>query len=168
MNEDLNLGREFIKRIAGTFSSGGSLFIAQVTKVDGITCTIMLGELEISDVRIFSVEQQGNLTVKPLEGSMALVADLSSGKLRDLVILQADKVELIKYEENSLVIEIDSESKKLDIKNDQVGLKDLFQAVADIIKQLTVSTPAGPSGTPLPPTVQAVTQYETNFKKLLK
>jgi len=168
MNEDLAQGRDLIKRIAGTYSPGGSLFVAEVTKVDGITCAIKIGELEISDVRIFSVEQQGNLTVKPLEGSMALVADLSSGKLRDLVILQADKVELIKYEENSLVIEIDSESKKLDIKNDQVGLKDLFQAVADIIKQLTVSTPAGPSGTPLPPTVQAVTQYETNFKKLLK
>ncbi len=160
--------REALQHITGTYKPGRLLFVAEITEVADADCSIKLGDTTLTKVKFFSIAEAGNLLYKPIVGSMALVADLSSGQLRDLIIVSVDKVELIRYEENGVVIEIDSQSKKLDIKNDQIGLKDLFQAVADIVKQLTVSTPSGPSGTPLPPTVQAVTQFETNFKKLLK
>jgi hypothetical protein len=158
--------REAIKRIAGA-GSGSIVYTVEITDVTDTDCTVKLGELELTKVRYFSqANEAGNILLKPKAGSMATM--ICDPDLRDCEIVKADKVTLIKWEENGLVIEIDSEAKKCDIKNDQVSLKDLFQSVADIVKQLTVSTPSGPSGTPLPPTIQQVTQFETDFKSLLK
>lgn len=165
MSEESRI-REAIRSIAGK-GSGSGVYTVEVTAVTDTDCTVKLGELELTKVRYYSqANEAGNILLKPKVGSMAtMIADAG---LRDLEIVKADKITLVKWEENGLVIEIDSESKKCDIKNDQVSLKDLFQSVADIVKQLTVSTPAGPSGTPLPPTIQQVTQFETDFKSLLK
>lgn len=160
--------REYIRQIAGAGKATGAVvFSAEVTAVTDQDCTVKLGDLELTKVRLFSqATETGNILLKPKVGTMATV--LSDPELRDLHLIQADKITSVKFEENGLVIEYDSETKKVDIKNDQVGLKDLFQAVADIIKQLTVSTPAGPSGPPLPPTISQITQFETDFKLLLK
>lgn len=169
MSDRISEIRERIQQIAGTYKPGDVAFVAEVTTVTDTDCTVKLGELELIKVRLFSqATEAGNILFKPKVGSMVTVADFSSGKLRDLQVISCDKITLIKFVENGLTIEIDSETKKLDIKNDQVGMKDLFQAIADIVKQLTVSTPAGPSGTPLPPTLASVTQFETDFKLLLK
>ena len=153
MNDQAQGIREAIQHIAHAVKPGGTLLVAEVTEVTETDCSVQLGETKITKVKLFSQEADpGNILLKPKVGSMALIADLSFGDLRDLVLIWADKISSFKFEENGLVIEFDSESKKIDIKNDQVGLKDLFQSVSDIIKQITVSTPSGPSGTPLPPT----------------
>lgn len=166
---DIREIRENIQRLAGTYRPGDVVFVAEVTEVSDTDCTVKIGDLLLTKVRYYSQgSEAGNMLMRPVVGSKATIADFSSGKMRDLQIITCDKVDLVKFEENGLTIEIDSASKKIDIKNDQVGLKDLLQSVADIIKQLTVSTPAGPSGTPLPPTLQQITTFETDFKKLLK
>ena len=166
MNDPVNEIRENIKSIAGK-RIGCLLCWGEVSDVTETDCTVLVGELKLTKVRLYSqATAAGNLYLKPKEGSMVSV--LSDSEYRDLQVISCDNYVSFKFEENSLVFEYDSETKKFDIKNDQTGLKDLFQALADIIKQLTVSTPAGPSGTPLPPTIASVTQFETDFKLLLK
>lgn len=143
-------------------------FVAEVTKVSNTDCTVKLGELELEGVRLFSVDAAGTLLVKPKKGTKVTVADLSGGRLRDMELVKVDSPELIKYESNGLVVAIDSTSKKVDIHNNTTGMKALMTAVYDIISKLTVSTPNGPSGTPLPPTITALEKFKKDFETLLK
>ena len=53
---------------------------------------------------------------------------------------------------------------KLAITNDGTGLNELLTKIVDAIATLTVSTAVGPSGTPLPPTIQKTTEL-TNLLK---
>lgn len=56
---------------------------------------------------------------------------------------------------------------KASLKNDLTGLKTILKDLLTAIKNLTVSTAVGPSGTPLPPTIQAVTSLEEKVNNLL-
>lgn len=56
---------------------------------------------------------------------------------------------------------------KASLKNDSTGLKSILNSLFTAIKSLTVSTGVGPSGTPLPPTIQAITQLEQQANNLL-
>ncbi len=56
---------------------------------------------------------------------------------------------------------------KASLKNDSTGLKTILKDLFTAIKSLTVSTGVGPSGTPLPPTIQKVTQLEQKVDNLL-
>ena len=161
--------REQIQRIAGTYKPGDVAFVAEVTAVTNTDCTVKLGEMELTKVRLFAQSSDaGNVLFLPKVGSKVTIADFSRGQLRDLQVISCDKITSFTFVEGGLTIEFDSEAKKVDIKNETVSLKGLFQSLADIIKQITVATPTGPSGTPLPPTIQAVTQFETSFNSLLK
>lgn len=57
---------------------------------------------------------------------------------------------------------------KASLKNASNDLKTLLNDILNIIQNLTVSTPMGPSGTPLPPTFQAVHQAVQDLNNLLK
>ncbi|MEG0519374.1 MAG: hypothetical protein RR555_11005 [Bacteroidales bacterium] len=57
---------------------------------------------------------------------------------------------------------------KVVLKNDKTDIKTLFNDLLNIIKNLTVATSMGPSGTPLPPTIQAVEKLSQDIAKLLK
>jgi hypothetical protein len=165
---DLREIRQRIRDISGLNDLGQPFFIATVTKVSDKDCSVMYGTLELSEVKLFSIIDPGKLLIKPKVGSMVIVADLSQGKLRDLAIIKADEVELIKYDQDGLVVEIDSVAKKVNIKNNTTSLTKLFASVSDIISKLTVSTPNGPSGTPLPPTIAAIEKFKMDYQSLLK
>lgn len=53
------------------------------------------------------------------------------------------------------------------LKNGQTDLKTILKDLLKALKSLTVATSMGPSGTPLPPTVQAVTKLEQLVDNLL-
>lgn len=57
---------------------------------------------------------------------------------------------------------------KASLKNASNDLKTLLNDILSAIQNLTVSTPMGPSGTPLPPTVQAVQKAVQDLNNLLK
>lgn len=57
---------------------------------------------------------------------------------------------------------------KASLKNASNDLKTLLNDILTAIQNLTVSTPMGPSGTPLPPTVQAVQKAVRDLNNLLK
>jgi hypothetical protein len=159
--------REKLRAIAET-GKAAPFRIGEVTKVSDTDCSVMIGELEITGVKLFSIIDQGGLLVKPKKGSMVTMVDLSNGLLRDLVVVKTDHAGKILYEENGLTVEIDSVSKKVDISNSSISLTKLMTSVYDIISKLTVSTPNGPSGTPLPPTITALEKFKTDFQQLLK
>lgn len=64
-------------------------------------------------------------------------------------------------------ISIEFSGNKASLKNDSTGLKTILKDLFTAIKTLTVSTGVGPSGTPLPPTIQKVTQLEQKTDQLL-
>lgn len=49
---------------------------------------------------------------------------------------------------------------KATLKNGKTDLKTILKEFSSALKTLTVSTPMGPSGTPLPPTIEAATKIE--------
>lgn len=57
---------------------------------------------------------------------------------------------------------------KASLKNGSNDLKTLLNDILTAIQNLTVSTPMGPSGTPLPPIVQAIQKAAQDLDNLLK
>ncbi|MDD4373489.1 MAG: hypothetical protein PHG67_06200 [Bacteroidales bacterium] len=146
------------------------LFTAEITAVQQNTVTVKYTDLELNNVKLYSILTPGNLLCKPKTGSMATIADLSGGKLRDLVLLKADELQQIIFDENGLYIDIDTTTGLIEIKNNNQSLKGLLNDLADIIKSLKVNVlaPNAPSGSVTPDTLLKVTQFETALQQLLK
>lgn len=145
------------------------LINAVVQSVAGDTCTVLWGELELTDVRLKATIGGGtdSLLIVPKAGSNVLLGSLT-GDLKDLAVLRVDEMESLSYQQGGLTVEIDSTDGKLKAANGSTSLKDIFQELADLLKSFALSTPAGPTSGILPPTAQAITQFETDFKTLLK
>lgn len=146
------------------------LFNAEVKSIQGESCTVAVGDLELTDVRLKATinEASDYLMQIPAVGSMVLCGDMSGGDLREVCVLKIDKLEKLVLKQSGLDVLIDTTDGKIHIENEGTGLLQLFNALADILKTLKVFTPAGPSGTPLPTTITKIQQFETNFKQLLK
>lgn len=88
--------KEAIRAIANG-GGGKTFFTAEVVAVSSNTCTVKSDDLEMSDVAICAIgEASGNsLVVVPKVGSTVLIADLSEGTRRDLVIVKYTEVESI-------------------------------------------------------------------------
>lgn len=73
------------------------IFTGEVKSVDGETCTVLVGELEVPDVLLTPADDGngGKLTITPKTGSMVTVADLSGGDLRHMTVIQWGEVEKI-------------------------------------------------------------------------
>lgn len=148
---------------------GDIFFYATVKEITGDTCTITVNDLDLTDVRIKATDD-GNadkLLIIPAQGSNVIVG-ANNGELADLFVVKADDPEVITWKHKDMEVEIDSVTGKVSVKNGKVSLVDLFNSLHDIINELTVSTPAGPSGTPLPPTVQALAKFKQDLSELLK
>ena len=57
---------------------------------------------------------------------------------------------------------------KAGLKNDTTDVKTILKDLLSAIQNLTVSTPMGPSGTPLPPTVSAIESLTKKVEELFK
>jgi len=88
--------KQMIRNIAA-FNEGLSLFEAEVSAVQDTTISIKYQGLEHENVRLvagFSASSSV-LIQKPKVGTLVLVADLSRGKFRDLVVLLQEETEEI-------------------------------------------------------------------------
>ena len=162
--------REFVKK------SPIYCKVGKVTAVDSSTCEVTLVEDEnvvYKEVRLKAhVEGDKSIIIKPAMNSYVLIGLLSS---TDAFVAMFDQVDSISVKIFDHVLLLDKNgltqnvsSGKFQFKNDQVSMVDLFNAIMDIISQLTVTTPAGNSTTPLPPTIQAIEKFKLDLKKLLK
>lgn len=142
---------------------------AIVKSVEGDSCTVELKSGYVAtDVKLkATIGNEDYVILTPKVGSTVLILSLS-GTLDNLTVVKVDQLEKMEYSQGGLVILADSSDGKISIKNDQVSFIELLKDLKTLISQLTVSTPNGPSGTPLPPTQTALTQFETKFNRLLK
>ncbi len=157
-----------LKDVAGV---GSNIPIpAKVVSIEGESCTIELHSgLHISDVKLKASinEASDYILIEPVVNSEVVVISLSEG-IENLTIIKVDKIQKLKYKQGELQIETDADSQKILVKNAQTSLHDLMDKLAKIIKELKVHTPAGPSGTPLPPTILKIEEFEQLFNQLLK
>jgi len=162
--------REHIMRIASAGRNAGCIALTvEVIEVFDTHCTVQLGDMKLTGVRLYSqASEKGNILLKPKKGTMATV--LTDTDFRDMEIIKADSISSMKFEENGLIIEYDSEAGKIQIKNNQVSLKDLFQQLTDMIRSLKVGVlaPNSISGPVDPGTMASAVKFETSFKQLLK
>ena len=126
-----------IKQIAGN-NGGTAVFPAEVKSVEGETCTVLVGELEVPDVLLTPADEgaSGKLVITPKQGSMVTVADLSGGDLRHLAVvhwgeiekitLTADSIELNGGNNGGLVNIQDLTTKLNNIEKDINSLKQAF------------------------------------------
>ena len=115
--------KKLIRSIASP-EGGATLFEASVVESKDTECTIKYQGLEHKNVRLVCGFSQSLTTVivKPAVDSTVLVADLSSGKMRDLVVLMV---------ENAKSITIDEGTKSITKRLDEIeaainSLKDAF------------------------------------------
>lgn len=144
--------------------------IGEVVKVEGQTCSVKIDEnLTVPDVRLSASinDSQNNLLIIPKKGTNVTILSLT-GNLDDLCVIKIDEVEKIEYKQDGLELLIDSTDKKVQLKNDQASLHDLFGDLASILEQFKVFTPSGPSSGVLPDTMLSITNFKTKFKSLLK
>ena len=80
----------------------------------------------------------------------------SEVSFKDCKITMEDK----RVEVSQGKISIELKNGKITVKNNGTGLNDILGKLVDAIKTLTVATAMGPSGTPLPPTIQKTVELE--------
>lgn len=141
--------------------------VCTVTAVNGkkVDVQTLDNTAELYDVPLQADTQGNGLVSIPTIGSKVLV--VFTGK-HTAVVCQVSEVGTFQYNQNGLVFELDSEAKKMQLSNPDTSLLQLFTDLKNIITNLKVNTPAGPSTGLLPDSMQALAQFETNYKKLLK
>ena len=152
------------------FSGGITLPITcEVVSVQGNSCTVKIqGGLEIPDVRLRATltNAADELILTPKAGSKALAWSIT-GDYDDLVLLRSDRYESVKYTQDGLEVLLESQTKKVTVKNQSASLYELMDSVHSIISNIIVLTPQGPSTGLDPSSILALTAFETKFKNLL-
>ena len=157
--------KQIIRNIAA-YNSGLTLFEAVVTESKDTECSIKYQGLEHKNVRLVCGFSQSLTTmiIKPAVGSTVLAADLSGGKMRDLVVLMVEKAETVIFNGGKLggLIKIEDLTKKLNDLTDKVNaLVDAFNSHTHVVN--TTGTAAAQSGSAAAPTSQ--TQKAAKFDK---
>ncbi len=139
-----------------------------VTAVNGDTCSVLIGGLELTDIRLKSTTGGDNrLLVTPKIGTDVTLLS-SDGTIDNLTVIAVDRIAKLELKEADFRLEIDCETKKLGFGNSETNIYKLLDDLQKLLKQLKVYTPAGPSGTPLPDSIARIEQFESDFKKILK
>lgn len=91
---------EIKRRIRGMYGQHTPLLLTcKVESVDSETCTVSVGDLKLTDVRLRSVVngEESKLLITPKTGSFVTVIDLS-GELRELEVIGYSEIEAIDIE----------------------------------------------------------------------
>ncbi|MFA7448816.1 MAG: hypothetical protein WCY77_10290 [Weeksellaceae bacterium] len=142
-------------------------FTGIVKSIQGDTCTVNVGGVELTDVRLKSTaDNLETFLLVPAVGSTVSMIS-TDGTIDNLSIFKVDKLDKIIAENAQFRTEIDLVTGKVGIKNQSTSLFEVFNDLQKLLKNLKVFTPNGPSGTPLPDTIAAIVQFETKFKQIL-
>jgi hypothetical protein len=101
--------KETIRTIAGATPT--TLLTAQVTKVEGSTCTVKVGDLELTEVRLRAVINSSaeQLLITPKVGSYVLLADLSGGDMRQLAVVAYSEVAAVSVKISATTASVDKD-----------------------------------------------------------
>lgn len=136
-----NLSRikESIQSIAGRNINDDCYVVGEVTEANGTTCSVKINEtLTLTDVLCVAADdgESNNIKIKPAIGSKVLMADLSGGNLRQMVVVaytQIAKLEMPKIE--SLIINGGKNGAIINIDK----LTDKINEVIDVLNNLITS-----------------------------
>lgn len=78
-------------------------------------------------------------------------------EFKDIIFTLKEKLAVLQQGEDT---KVELKEGKVAIINSGTGMNDILSLLVDTIEKLTVATSMGPSGTPLPPTIQATTQLK--------
>lgn len=97
------------------------LFTAEVKKITGDTCTILYGDLELTEVRLkVTIDDDTNtMMFIPKVGTMVLVGSLT-GDLKDLSVVKVDVLDKIILD---VKVEVDLKSPKVKVASDDIQVK---------------------------------------------
>lgn len=143
------------------------LFPAEVKSVEGKTCTVLIGKLEVPEVLLTPADEgaEGKLIITPKVGSQVTVADLSGGELRQLAVVHWGEVEKITMSattielnggENGGLVKIQELTQKLNV------LVQAFNTHTHMVT--TTGTAAAQSGTAAPVASQAQTFNASDYE----
>lgn len=126
-------------------SSGGSrVTILQgiVKEVSGITCTVEIGSLTVSDVRLRASEKQedAQILITPAIGSAVILASLS-GDMTNLVVVAVDVAESITINGGKL--------------GGLINIEALTAKLNELVQVFNSHTHTAPNGPTTPPTTSA-------------
>lgn len=150
-----------------------------VSLIDPITeneSGITINKEEMSISAIYGEDDDKNFS-KTTITSRGFIVETKVGETEYVNSVSEDSAETsifdckIKFEDGRAIIsqgdaEIEISGGKLSIINGGTGLNELLTKIVDAIATLTVSTATGPSGTPLPSTIQKTTEINELLKQL--
>lgn len=137
-----------------------SVYQGIVKSVEGITCTVRFGNLDVAGVRLRASEAPDNaqMLIVPRKDSAVIVGSLS-GDLSQLVVLSVDAIERIEFNGGKLggLINIEPLTKKLN------ELVDAFNSHTHTVPAATVYCGGKPNASPF--TVPATQKRAGRFNK---
>lgn len=150
--------RQIAELIKGFQRTGNVFFPATVESVEGVTCTVKVNNLSISDVKLKPTTDETNetLLLTPAIGSNVMVGSLS-GDFDSLFILHSDslgefflKVGEISFKLDKNGIEINEGKNKGLVKIESL-IRWMQKVYSDLqtLKSLLATSPGKPAGTPL-------------------
>ena len=136
--------RELATLIKQASSGGGRVTILQgiVKEVSGVTCTVEIGSLTVSDVRLRASEKQEEtqILITPAIGSAVILASLS-GDMTNLVVVAVDVAESITINGGKL--------------GGLINIEALTAKLNELVQVFNSHTHTAPNGPTTPPTTTA-------------
>lgn len=136
--------KELATLIKQASSNGGRVTILQgiVKEVSGITCTVEIGSLTVSDVRLRASEKQEEtqILITPAIGSAVILASLS-GDMTNLVVVAVDVAESITINGGKL--------------GGLINIEALTAKLNELVQVFNSHTHTAPNGPTTPPTTTA-------------
>lgn len=124
-------------------------------------------DLVLPDVKLRSVintDEKAGFVCLPQKDTEIVFAKIEGES--DYVLLKTAELEKVIIEIDTAKMEVSKDGYK--ISKGTVSLLDVFQDVKDLLMNLKVTTPSGPSTNLLPDSIAALNQLEIKFKDLLK
>lgn len=136
--------KELAMLIKQASSGGGRVTILQgiVKEVSGVTCTVEIGSLTVSDVRLRASEKQEEtqILITPAIGSAVILASLS-GDMTNLVVVAVDVAESITINGGKL--------------GGLINIEALTAKLNELVQVFNSHTHTAPNGPTTPPTTSA-------------
>ena len=152
--------RQLRDSIASLIPQRAAILQGIVKAVDGITCTVTVGNIDIPGVRLRASELDNDqqLLITPKVGSPVILGSLS-GDLTDLAVLQVDQAASVTINGGSL-------GGLINIADLTQRLNDLVQAFNAHTHSVTVAHPGG-TFTTLKPTASASAFNRSDYEDTL-
>ena len=136
--------RELATLIKQASSGGSRVTILQgiVKEVSGVTCTVEIGSLTVSDVRLRASEkpEETQILITPAIGSAVILASLS-GDMTNLVVVAVDVAESITINGGKL--------------GGLINIEALTSKLNELVQVFNSHTHTAPNGPTTPPTTSA-------------